>query len=160
MRTGRRGNGSQGFTLIELLIVVIIVGILAASAVPLYLSQTKRAKTVEAVAGLGAIRNEQTAYYAERQAYLAVEPGNIANPPGTESPGLGLDFSDNAYFGNHCFSVALDETYGYVATADGGAEGNSAPRASEVADIVVQTRGKGGEVRLSYDGGETHSAWR
>jgi type IV pilus assembly protein PilA len=50
------GKGrEQGFTLIELLIVVLIVGILAAVATPLYLGYVKDAKTAEAKAVVGSL---------------------------------------------------------------------------------------------------------
>ncbi|HEV8440505.1 MAG TPA: prepilin-type N-terminal cleavage/methylation domain-containing protein [Methylomirabilota bacterium] len=50
------GNGQdQGFTLIELLIVILIVGILAAVATPLYLGYIKDAKTAEAKAVVGSL---------------------------------------------------------------------------------------------------------
>ena len=50
------GNGrGQGFTLIELLIVILIVGILAAVATPLYLGYVKDAKTAEAKAVAGSL---------------------------------------------------------------------------------------------------------
>ena len=45
----------KGFTLIELLIVILIVGILAAVATPLYLGYVKDAKTAEAKAVAGAL---------------------------------------------------------------------------------------------------------
>ena len=50
-------NDQSGFTLVELLIVVIIVGILAAVAIPLYRGATESAYGPEADAALGTIRS-------------------------------------------------------------------------------------------------------
>ena len=46
----------KGFTLIELMIVVAIVGILAAIALPAYSDYTKRAKFTEVIAAVGAAK--------------------------------------------------------------------------------------------------------
>lgn len=60
---------SKGFTLIELMIVVAIIAILAAIAIPNYLRYAMKSKTAEATTNLGAIRTGETAYYAENDAY-------------------------------------------------------------------------------------------
>ena len=52
----------QGFTLIELMIVVAIVGILAAIAIPAYQDYVARSKVSEAMAALGACKTSVTEY--------------------------------------------------------------------------------------------------
>ena len=56
----------QGFTLIELMIVVAIVGILAAIAIPAYKDYTVRAKVSECAATLGACKTSVTEFYNTR----------------------------------------------------------------------------------------------
>lgn len=53
----------QGFTLIELMIVVAIVGILAAIAIPAYQDYIKRSKMTEVSASMGACKTSVTEYY-------------------------------------------------------------------------------------------------
>ncbi len=52
----------QGFTLIELMIVVAIVGILAAIAIPAYQDYVARSKVSEGMAALGACKTSVTEY--------------------------------------------------------------------------------------------------
>jgi prepilin-type N-terminal cleavage/methylation domain-containing protein len=68
-------RGSKGFTLIELLIVVMVIGILAAIAIPVYSGYSKRGKVAGVVHSMGAIKNALAAYYTENGA----GPADIAD---------------------------------------------------------------------------------
>jgi len=61
----------KGFTMIELMVVIIIVGILAAVAVPLMRGNVDQAKWSEAAAAAGAIRSANRAYFAEKGVGIA-----------------------------------------------------------------------------------------
>ncbi len=74
-----------GFTLVEMMVVVAIIGLLAAIAIPGYVRYVRRAKTAEAMGGIPLIfRGVQTYYQTEH----TTRSGNVVNSnlPDTSTP--------------------------------------------------------------------------
>lgn len=96
-------NQEKGFTLIELLVVVIIIGVLAAVALPNLLSQVGKARESEAKTTVGSVNRAQQAYHFERQTFAptATNIETAGNP-------LGI--------------VVDPEYYSYSITANGGTD--------------------------------------
>jgi type IV pilus assembly protein PilA len=67
-----------GFTLIELLVVMIIIGILAAIAIPVFLSQRKKAQDSAAKADVSTIGKEIATYYVDGTGSSLAAGGSLA----------------------------------------------------------------------------------
>ena len=65
----RSSQPSSGFTLIELLVVIIIIGILAAIALPSFLNQAAKAKQSEAKSYVGSVNRAQQSYRIEKPVF-------------------------------------------------------------------------------------------
>lgn len=103
-------RSDKGFTLIELMIVVVIVAILSAVALP-YMSVPKRkAMAAEAMTGIGVIQTYMRCYYAENSAYT----GEMSLLIPIE------DSLDGNYFFHDNYGVVLsDDGAGYTITCTG-----------------------------------------
>lgn len=109
-------KGRKGFTLIELLIVVVIVGILALAAIPLFENNSRDARRSEADRLLGAARDYCRAEYAK------------TNNPADVSAGFATQQATGAFDG-HYYDVDTFATSSTVAgmeaslTTDTGVDG-------------------------------------
>lgn len=65
-------SARAGFTLVELMVVIVIVSILSAIAIPQFRNYLQRARTTEAITFLGEIKERQTAYRGEFGQFCAV----------------------------------------------------------------------------------------
>ena len=87
----------KGFTLIELLVVVLIIGILAAVAVPQYQKAVYKARATEALAMLHSIEQAQEAFYLANGEYTNDLTELDIEVPTTQIGAWGLGNFDNKY---------------------------------------------------------------
>jgi type IV pilus assembly protein PilA len=99
-----RAQDEKGFTLIELLVVILIIGILAAIALPAFLNQRGKAQDSEAKSAARTAQTAMETFYTDEQDYAAsatalrtLEPAlndgvagtGLAVTPGTDGDGNG-----------------------------------------------------------------------
>ncbi|MEA2059526.1 MAG: prepilin-type N-terminal cleavage/methylation domain-containing protein [Thermodesulfobacteriota bacterium] len=105
-------NNKKGFTLIELMIVVAIIGILAAIAIPNFLSYQCKAKQSEAKAALGSMKTQQVAYFAEYDEFAV----------STDGVGFSIDADARYTYSMAAAAPATNFTATATATINGNAD--------------------------------------
>jgi prepilin-type N-terminal cleavage/methylation domain-containing protein len=115
----RNRRGSRGFTLIEIMITVVIIGVLAAIAIPSYQDYVRRGYVVDGTNGLSAMRAEMERFFQDNRTYAT--SGSLRTPCDS------VDASKRT-FGNFLVScpapgAPTDTTYTLRATGSGPASG-------------------------------------
>ena len=121
-------NNNKGFTLIELLVVVLILGILAAMAMPQYFKAVERSRMTEAVTLLSNIASAQQRKYLQINAYAKDYRGLDVAPAGATGSVYYTKGTVTSGVGGNGFGVTLSSTNAYTtgfATATREAAGKS-----------------------------------
>ena len=143
----------RGVTLIELVVVIMIIGILAAVAVPSYRNYVVRSQRADAKDALLALASQQEKHYLQCNTYA----DNIANAPSCDDSELqGADTSENGWYDLAIVDPTDATQFNLTATA---INGENQFQDTECRTFSVNDRG----IRTALDSGgadNTEECWR
>jgi type IV pilus assembly protein PilA len=123
-RLRRRAQAQEGFTLIELLVVILIIGILAAVAIPAFLSQKGKAYDANVKSQINSAQTAEETYNTDNQTYVNATAGSLTaanNALVNVEPTLSQAFATPATGnGAMAMAVTLASATGYTITATDG----------------------------------------
>jgi type IV pilus assembly protein PilA len=130
----------HGFTLIELLVVMIIIGILAAIAIPVFLNQRAKARDTAVKADVSTVGKELATYFVDNTAVpaFALAGGRYTlagNDIGPASSGVTVDASTNIVDSTH-WCVSLTNPSGSTDTFKYSARAGLGSGACAAADVA------------------------
>jgi len=131
---GQRSSEDSGFTLVELLVVMLILGVLAAIAVPSFLNQRDKARDAEAKAGA---RTAQTAM----ETYATDSGGSYA---GAAADGADLKDIEEILIDFTITVASTDDTYTLRVDSETGNRFTISRAASGVVTLDCEARGEDG----------------
>jgi type IV pilus assembly protein PilA len=137
----------KGFTLIELMVVVFIVGILAAVAIPIMRGRIDAAKWSEGRAAMGSVRTAARAFCAEHgPGYGAANYAAITGSAGLKTIGFSMrtqgdTFSDldGRFFSEECYNIVFTDYDKYTVTVK-SSDAVNRPDRPQMPDVVTLTQ--------------------
>ncbi len=134
-----RAQSEKGFTLIELLVVILIIGILAAIALPAFLNQRGKAQDTEAKSAARTAQTAMETFYTDEQNYAGADGRRLAGDR------AGAERRRRHAPARHRRHTAVD---GYTVTVDAGQDRQRRSRITKAATATVTrtctTGGQGG----------------